>query len=74
MKVTTESPLTVKILALLVNGTKKGACFSISLALVFSIIAWKESIQLSDYWALKEKIQKQQRKAEINFQLVTILP
>lgn len=39
--------LTVNILTLLVNGTKKGACFNMSFARVFSIRAWgknKESM------------------------------
>lgn len=36
-----DQPLTLNILALLVNGTKKGARFSMSFALVFSVIAWK---------------------------------
>ena len=37
--------LTVNILTLLVNGTRNGACFKISLARVFSIAALKIEVQ-----------------------------
>lgn len=60
--------LTWKILALLVKGTKKGACFNISFALVPSIVAWGKMMletsntswtlwmQLRTYYLRNEKI------------------
>lgn len=46
MHKTTSKTLTVKILTLLVKGTRNGACFNMSFARVFSIAAWTNKSRL----------------------------